>query len=414
MTRHHKDVQVVISTDSENGRVLWVFGLVLLLLWTAGTVIGCDQDRQPQAASVKPNTHERTSTAKSSPQPGSASAPRAQTGAKSSQDGDEDAEAPYKPSEASDGKCACPKGMALIPAGDFVMGSPPDEPGRDEYTIEDEIRTIMETTWEAQHKVILTRPFCMGRTEVTRRSWTKVMGAPPLDFDSEGRPPFKLTKEEKANPEVPMRGVNFWTALKFANELSRMHDLPECFEQKECQRSPQFSSEFACGSAEVTTGDIYSCKGFRIPTDAEWEYAYRAGTKTMYHNGDCSEVGKENAACEKLLDEIAWYEANAQDSPRAVEKKKPNVFGLFDMSGNLREWVWDQHLPIANPEQVVVDPVVPESNRGRAEGGFRVTRGGSFESSLKELRAAQRIESGTDGMDLEELGVRVVKTADCD
>lgn len=165
------------------------------------------------------------------------------------------------------GSCSCPAGMALIPAGEFVMGSPVDEPGRDEHTEDDEIRTIKETTWEAQHKVKLTRPFCMGRTEVTRKEWMDVAGEPPL------KRRFPLPEEETSNPKMPMRGVNFWRALEFANQLSSLHDLPPCFELSDCRKPEGKQSLLYCDSATVTTGDIYACEGFRIPTDAEWEYA---------------------------------------------------------------------------------------------------------------------------------------------
>lgn len=135
----------------------------------------------------------------------------------------------------------------------------------------------------------------------------------------------------------------------------------------------------------------------------------------MFYNGSCSGFGEENPRCSELVRKIAWYDGNAGEGPRPVAQKKPNDFGLYDMSGNVQEWVWDQYLPVPRQDEVFIDPVIPESDRGRAEVSsiFRVLRGGSYVDEADKLRAAARAEGGAGGY-YEHSGVRVVKTADCD
>lgn len=114
------------------------------------------------------------------------------------------------------------------------------------------------------------------------------------------------------------------------------------------------------------------CKGYRLPTEAEWEYAAQAEERTRYAGSD-------------KVDEVAWYGENAEARTRPVAGRKPNPWGLYDMSGNVWEWVWDWHAPYAARPQT--DPLGPLQ-----DGSARVFRGGSWADAALLMRVADRVE----------------------
>jgi formylglycine-generating enzyme required for sulfatase activity len=187
--------------------------------------------------------------------------------------------------------------LVLISPGEFMMGSPESEPGRDKN--------------ETQHKVMLTQPFQMGMHEVTQQQYEEVMGSNPSQFKGANN---------------PVENVNWDDAMAYCSKLS---SLP----------------------AEVAAGRVY-----RLPTEAEWEYACRAGTTTEYSFGDDA----------KDLVKYAWFDGNSGKTTHAVGGKLPNVWGLYDMHGNVWEWCSD------------------------AEGSYRVRRGGSWSDSARICRSAFR------------------------
>jgi len=186
--------------------------------------------------------------------------------------------------------------MVLIPAGKFMMGSPASEKGRDAD--------------ETQHEVTLTKPFYMGKYEVTQEQWQAVMGDNPS----------ARTKGAK----FPVTNVSWEDCQDFIKKLNAK-----------------------------------SNGGYRLPTEAEFEYSCRAGTTTAYSFGDS----------------LTKADANIDgDSTKAVGSYKPNAFGLYDMHGNVFEWCNDCY---ANyPAGAVIDP------KGPATGKIRVLRGGSFGLNL--------------------------------
>ena len=210
-------------------------------------------------------------------------------------------------------------GMVLvpIPAGEFLMGSPETEPGR----VDDEV----------QHQVTLTKPFLLGVHEVTQGQWQAVMGTTP----------WKGEKYVKEGDDYPATHVNWDDVVEFCRKLSEKEGLE-----------------------------------YRLPTEAESEYACRAGTTTAYSFGDdTSELG-----------EYAWYNVNTfgagQEYAHTVGQKRPNPWGLYDMHGNVWEWCSDWYEDYSSGS--VTDPAGPSS------GSSRVLRGGSWSFDAEFCRSALR------------------------
>ena len=215
--------------------------------------------------------------------------------------------------------------MILISPGTFLMGSPPTEPGRDEN--------------ERQHQVTLSNSFWLGKTEVTQNQWQKVMGNNPAKLKGDN---------------LPVEQVSWHECISFCNTLSELEGLTPAY---------QISGE------NVTW--LPSADGYRLPTEAEWEYACRAGT-TGPHAGNVAEMAR--------------YSANSGRKTRAVGTGKPNVWGLFDMHGNVWEWCWDMYQKDYGPGPDL-DPTGSDTDN------YRIERGGSWHRNARDCRSASR---GTD------------------
>ena len=237
-----------------------------------------------------------------------------------------------------------------IPAGSFTMGSPADELGRGSD--------------EAQHTVTLTRSFEMKTTEVTQGEWQSLMGNNPSYFPACG-----------AN--CPVETVNWYEVLAYANALSTAQGLAACYTLSGCTWTA--GAGMTCTEVTVTGGggDPYACTGYRLPTEAEWEYAYRAGTTSAFYNGGITVTG---CGEDPNLAAIGWYCGNASNA-HAVGQKQANALGLYDMSGNVWEWCWDWY---ATYPGTVSNPV------GLGTDSHRVGRGGSWINNAQIARAASR------------------------
>jgi formylglycine-generating enzyme required for sulfatase activity len=216
--------------------------------------------------------------------------------------------------------------MVRIPGGVFRMGSPADETGRRDN--EGPVHDVRVSAFE------------MIRVPVTRRLYQDIMqpDAPIPDAD-----------------EHPMTEVSWFEAVQFCNRLSEHHGFTPCY------RIDGHNVQWEQGA-----------QGYRLPTEAEWEYACRAWTQSRFFCGHD----------ERTLDRYAWYAANSQGAAQPVGRKAPNPWGLFDMHGNVWEWCWDWYGPY--DERPQTDPTGPP------EGISRVVRGGSFVNPPESLRSASR------------------------
>ena len=224
--------------------------------------------------------------------------------------------------------------LVLIPPGDFDMGSTPEEVAR----LLEEGKQQNAPGWyldrvlaEApQHRVKISKPFYLGVCEVTQAEYGRVMGQDPSKF--------------KGDPNRPVEQVNWNDAVEFCQRLSA---------------SPK----------EKAAGALY-----RLPTEAEWEFACRAGTMTRYSFGDAA-TG---------LTQHAWWKDNSQDQTHPVGQLRPNAWGLSDMLGNVWEWCQDWLGDRYYATSPLDDPT------GASGGSDRVSRGGGWYFDASFCRAACR------------------------
>ena len=256
--------------------------------------------------------------------------------------------------------------MALVPAGEFVMGSPKEEKYR--------------SGSEVQHKVRISKPFYMGAYEVTQRQFY-YLTIPDYNFEG-----WKFRR----GPLHVGAAFNFRTALGWGKWLDDSIELElenpmECVSWvmavKYCQRLTEF---------ERQAGRLPEVYEYRLPTEAEWEYACRAGT-TSYFNTDAALEGFLTLKDSKLKEF-----AHMGGLPDVVGgDRKPNAFGLFDMHGNVSEWTLDTYAPYKPGDQV--DPVNYENEAGQdVYVNEKVTRGGSYQLFIPKLKPGEKIEEKMD------------------
>jgi formylglycine-generating enzyme required for sulfatase activity len=264
-----------------------------------------------------------------------------------------------------------PAGFVTIAPGSFTFGSPVSEPCHDQY--------------ETQHEMTLTRAFLLKATEVTQGEWFELMGTSPGHFTG--------------CDACPVERVNWWEALAYCNALSVAEGLPTCYALGACQGTAGDDLECTGSDPAQASADPLDCEGYRLPTDAEWEYAARAGTTGATYNGDPDQGECFGGAA--VLESIAWYLDNSGDVTHPVGGKLQNPWGLYDMLGNVQEWVWDHYS--VHLEGGVDPRQVPNTHSPL------VFRGGSWASVPRYCRAAYRSGASASHRNFE-LGFRPART----
>ncbi|MBR5977471.1 MAG: formylglycine-generating enzyme family protein, partial [Verrucomicrobia bacterium] len=220
--------------------------------------------------------------------------------------------------------------MIWINPGTFIMGSPEDELGRDSE--------------ETQHKVTLTQGYWLGKFEVTQAQYEAIMGENPSYI---------------SGADLPVEYVAWEDAMEFCAKLTEI---------------------------EKAAGRLPKGYEYTLPTEAQWEYACRAGTTTALNSG--KNLSSEEKCPE--MDEVGWYGYNTANKTHPVGQKLPNAWGLYDMHGNVLEWCLDLYNSRGYPSSEVIDPI-------GTTGIMRVVRGGSYaRSGAGRCRSAYRL-SGTIG-----------------
>lgn len=220
--------------------------------------------------------------------------------------------------------------FVLIPAGEFEMGSPSEEQGRFPNEC-------------PAHRVTIKKSFYIGKSSVTQKQWKKIMGRNPSHFKGEDR---------------PVEMVSWIEVQKFVEKLNEKEHTDK----------------------------------YRLPSEAEWEYASRAGTQTRYHFGND----------ESKLDEYAWYAENSSGQTHTISQKKPNSWGLYDMYGNVWEWVQD------NWHENYKGSPSNGSSWEDENSSHKVSRGGSWYCSAILCRSASRFKRGSENH-ISNLGFRLLR-----
>jgi formylglycine-generating enzyme len=276
----------------------------------------------------------------------------------------------------------CSNGWCTIPAGCFIMGSPLCEKPR-------ALRA------EPQTQTTLTRSFVIQQHELTAKDWTRFGWPNPAAGVVQSG--FRACESQ----DCPVAYVQLHEAMAYANRLSEAEGRQQCYRLITC--TGEAGKGLLCDKVEQTTASVYECRGYRLPTEAEWEYAYRAGTRTGYYSGPSTPL-ELGCAQEPPAAHIGWYCNNAGNVSHPVGLKMANAWGLFDMAGNAAEFTSNAYTPAGYGSGALVDPFpsLPEGKR-------LVTRGGAFSYDSATLKASLRFEA-TLGLPTVLNGFRLVRT----
>jgi len=255
-----------------------------------------------------------------------------------------------------------------IPAGSFEMGS-----------------ANGEAPEQPVHKVTITKVYFIGRYEVTYGEWSKVYNwalSKGYDFGNNGSAGYATKDKPERNPVV---NISWFDAVKWCNALSEMEGKEPVYYTDE-----KFTKVYKNGNVNITPKNVkWSASGYRLPTEAEWEYACRATSTNTYFWGNNS----------GSFTSYTWNKQNSMNATHEVGKKSPNNWQLYDICGNVWEWCWDYFGAYSEGE--VSDPIGP------ASGANRIIRGGGWNSLVEDFRVSVRVETEPN-FSYNNMGFRVV------
>ncbi len=249
--------------------------------------------------------------------------------------------------------------MVPIPAGSFLMGSPSGESGRDSD--------------EGPQRTVNISAFEMSEAEVTQEQFEDVMGWNDCYFSGD---------------DHPVEQVTWFDCVSFCNNLSQAEGYSQCYAM----------SNTGYDGNHITSAQVscdFGANGYRLPTEAEWEYACRAGTTTRFYSGDSdSDFGR-----------AGWYSDNSGSTTHTVGEKEQNAWGLYDTHGNVWEWCWDWY----SSGYYGTRPDPDSDPTGPSGGSYRVERGGGWNNIALICRSADRNAYGPNKR-ISNVGFRVAKS----
>jgi formylglycine-generating enzyme required for sulfatase activity len=271
-------------------------------------------------------------------------------------------------SQQSDKRQSAAGEMVFIEGGTFTMGSPAAEPDRDD----DEI----------QHGVTVSS-FYMGKYEVTQKEWYEVMGTTVRQQRNKANSSWKIYGE---GDNYPMYYVSWYELIEYCNKRSEMEGLTPVYTINKNRHDPNnkapATGKFARQNDSIRWLVTWNrnADGYRLPTEAEWEYACRDGKTTPFSTGNNITTDQAN------YNGNYPYSGNAKGTyrgeTRPVGSFAPNAWGIYDLHGNVGEWCWDWHGGYTRGAQT--DPM------GARSGSSRAIRGGSWSHGARDLRSANR------------------------
>ncbi len=285
-------------------------------------------------------------------------------------------------------------------SGGFVLVQNGTVTGGNQFTLTGQTADYYKGVFIAGRTVTIS-PFYICDHEVTQAEYQAVMGSNPSYFSGSRTPASGETQEKR-----PVEQVSWYDAITYCNKRSIAEGLTPCYTVS----GVDFSGSVTVPPSNDATWNGATCNfsanGYRLPTEAEWEFAARGGVSGCSAENPTDYAGTEN---ELSLGTYAWYYSNSDNKTHEVKKKEANALGLFDMSGNVWEWCWDWHETIGTGS--ITNPA------GAASGSYRVYRGGSWNNSDVGCSVAFRLCSNA-GLDQPPVirdyrfGFRVVRTAD--
>jgi sulfatase modifying factor 1 len=248
------------------------------------------------------------------------------------------------------------------------------------------------TNEERPFTATITRNYFVSRTEVTQGQWKAATGGTNGSCFQSTTGTSCTTSN--ANNNGPVEQVDWYSTLAYANWLSVNQGLSACYTLSGCTDATSGWHDGADSGCTGATFTGLTCTGYRLLTESEWERAARGGTTSTYYWGEATDMATVGL--------YSWFGGNAGNRTHAVGGKQANVFGLYDMSGNVWEWVWD-YFESAYPSSSATDYMGPSS-------GSRTVRGGSWFNGASDLRSADRnfyLESDR----INRIGFRLARTA---
>jgi formylglycine-generating enzyme required for sulfatase activity len=267
--------------------------------------------------------------------------------------------------------------LVLIPPGEFDMGSTPEEIAAEAETVPAAYRSLFHGE-APRHRVKITKSFYMAVFLVTQSEYERIAGVNPSAYTA------RQMDASQFNPPISGRGREF--RGRMANRMSGKDTSRHPVETVSWDDATEFCRRLSAAPAERAAGRVY-----RLPTEAEWEYACRAGTTTRWFFGNDS----------ARLGDYAWTISNCQGTTHPVGEKGKNSWGLYDICGNVCQWCADWI------DGAYYRQSPPNDPRGPASGSFRVWRGGSWGGQAFHCGSAFRLSGPPDTRNLNN-GFRVV------